>query len=367
MFTGTYFGRATNASLERIRLKLQETLPLFDVTDVIVGWNTDEAHNSAILDSIHAHGKKAWLWMPVFSEAPSSENPDPQIGFSTTPNTRQRSGDEEDFTFICPSSPYNQGIALRLYDRFFSRLPFDGVFLDKIRQSSFACGLERAIGCLCPLCRQYYLSAGVDPDDVLGCLADNLASLLPVNRQGAQYRFSDPDMDAFFAAKAGLITGAVSSLADAFRERGLMVGLDVFAPLVAWYVGQDIPTLAETADFVKPMFYLRTNSPAGMPFELRSVSDVVGPGTQAALHALWGAASTDAAGCAKAQMAALTGAKSPIWPGFEVNLVPDICDTNPAYVREMVKLYEDAGAEKVVLSWNLLYDTGDNLTALARP
>ncbi|MCL2812118.1 MAG: hypothetical protein FWD25_09580, partial [Clostridia bacterium] len=127
IFTGTYFARATNAAddtIKQIRLKLQETLPLLDVSNVLVGWNTDEALNCAVLDCIHEHKKKAWLWMPVFSEAPCSENPDPQIGMSGTPNVRAGSGDEEDFTFVCPSSPHNQGIALGIYDRFFARLPF---------------------------------------------------------------------------------------------------------------------------------------------------------------------------------------------------------------------------------------------------
>jgi len=225
--------------------------------------------------------------------------------------------------------------------------------------------LEWGIGCLCALCRNRYAKAGADVDAMLGHVAGNLGSLLPIGRRGIQYQFAHPDMDRYFVAKAACITEAVSSLAANFRQRGLLVGLDVFAPLVAWYVGQDIPALAEFSDFVKPMFYLRTKAPAGIPYELARIRDVVGTGTQSALHRLWGVAANDGVGCAAAQMAALSNAKCPIWPGFEINRVPDICDSNPEYVRNMVRLYADAGAEKVVLSWNLLHDTGDNLAALA--
>jgi len=253
-----------------------------------------------------------------------------------------------------------------MYDRFFHRLPFDGVFLDKIRQSSFAGGLEQGIGCLCPLCRRRYAKAGADVDAMLRRVAGNPKSLLPMGRRGIQYQFADPDINRYFVAKAACITEAVSSLAASFRQRGLLVGLDVFAPLVAWYVGQDIQALAETADFVKPMFYLRTKAPAGIPFELARLQDVAGAGTQSTLHALWGVAVNDATGCAKAQMAALSNTKCPIWPGFEINRVPGICDSDPDYVREMVRLYADAGAQKAVLSWNLLHDTEDNLAALAK-
>ena len=366
IFTGAYFARAAGATAEGIRRKLEDTLPLLDVSEVIVGWNTDEALQHAVLDCIHGHGKKAWLWLPVFSEAPHSERPDPQIGFSGAPHVRTDPADGEDFTFVCPSSPRNREIPLRIYDRFFKRLPYDGVFLDKIRQSSYAGGLERGIGCLCGRCRGRYAQAGVDVGGLLRRVRDNPALLLPTKREGAQYRFADPDVDRYHVAKAACITEAVSALAAAFRRRSLLVGLDVFAPLVAWYVGQDMPALAEAADFVKPMLYLRTDAPAGVPFELACLRGAMKTEVQAALHGLWGVAAEDATGCAMAQMAALAQGRCPIYPGLEINRVPGICHSDPDYVRGMARRYADAGAGKLVLSWNLLQDTGENLAALAR-
>ena len=365
IFTGTYFAPAANATAEHICRKLEETLPLLDVSDVFIGWNTDAALHAEVLDCVHRHGKKAWLWLPVFSELPCTEAPDPQIGFSGAPDIRTGSAHEEDFTFVCPTSPHNRGIALGIYDRFFAQLPYDGVFLDKIRQSSYAGGLERGIGCLCPRCRDGYARAGVDMDALLKRVTDTPALLLPTARQGTQYRFADPGVDRYHVAKAACITEAVTGLAAAFRRRGLPVGLDVFAPLVAWYVGQDIPALAKIADFTKPMFYLRTHAPAGVPFELASIRDATGVEAQPALHALWGAAAEDAPGCTMAQVAALS-AQCPTYPGLEINRVPGICDSDPGYVCDMAQRYADAGASRLVLSWNLLQDTGESLAALAR-
>jgi len=351
IYTGAFFSTlSVSETIKQIQTKLAQAISLINVRDVIIGWNTNATLNAAALDIIHGYGKKAWLWLPVFSEMPSPEVREPS---------------EENFLFVCPSEPSNQELPLALYDRHFAGLGFDGVFLDKIRQSSYAAGLMAGIGCLCGRCREGYQRADVDVDAVVRRVRADPARLLPSARQGVMYRFDDPHIDRYHLAKAANITGAVTALLGAFRGRGLAVGLDVFAPLMAWYVGQDLAALSGAADFIKPMVYLRTHAPAGLPFEVAALGDIAGPDTRRVLHSAWGAEMDDATGCVRAQMMELKGAMCEIWPGFEINRVAGICDSDPAYVRAMARQYEAIGLSKTVLSWNLLSDTGENVEALA--
>lgn len=363
IFTGAYFSQPVGMAAGQICQRLREVMELIDVSDVILGWNTDATLNRVVLDDIHDHGKKAWLWLPVFSEVPSIMKSEPQIGFSGTSYNAAPVA-EEDFTFVCPTSPHNQRIPLALYDRFFQHLPFDGVFLDKIRHGGFAGGLEQGIGCACERCRDRYLDAGIQLDAMIIRVRKNPACLLPVARDGIRYQFIDPDVNRYLTAKAGIITEAVSFLAAEFRKGGLMIGLDVFAPLLSWYVGQDVYSLAEIADFVKPMLYLRTNAPAGIPFELAAMNDAMGGEPRRTLHALWGVGEKDSTGCAKAQIKTLSRTKCAVFPGFEINRVPGVCDSDPDYVCAMARQYADIGMQKVILSWNLLGDIGENIRAL---
>ncbi|MCL1795931.1 MAG: putative glycoside hydrolase [Clostridia bacterium] len=365
IFTGAFFSdRSGGAVGEQIRRRLADTVSRIDVSDVIIGWNTDAGLNAVALDIIRGYGLKAWLWLPVFSEVPPLESPEPRIGFSGAPMEASSAG-EENFAFVCPSAPVNREFPLRMFDRFFAGLRYDGVFLDKIRQSSFAGGLEQGIGCLCERCRARYGNVGVDMDALARHVRDGSARMLPVAREGLRYRFGDRSFDRYFRAKSDCVTEAVSFLSGAFRQRGLAVGLDVFAPLVAWYTGQDLAALAETADFIKPMLYLRTYAPAGVPYELDGMRAVAGPETRRALHALFGAAEDDAEGCATMQAEALTRVKCPVWPGFEINRIPGVCGSDPAYTRASTCRYADSGMRKAVLSWDLLSDTGANIAALS--
>jgi len=55
-----------------------------------------------------------------------------------------------------------------------------------------------------------------------------------------------------------------------------------------------------------------------------------------------------------------------VWPGFEINRVPGICNSDPKYVTTMAEQCSDNGMEKMVLSWNLLNDTKESLEALSK-
>lgn len=51
----------------------------------------------------------------------------------------------------------------------------------------------------------------------------------------------------------------------------MKVGVDTFAPFIAYFVGQDIEKISELVGFVKPMMYRITQGPAGLPLEIDSL------------------------------------------------------------------------------------------------
>jgi len=58
--------------------------------------------------------------------------------------------------------------------------------------------------------------------------------------------------------------------------------------------------------------------------------------------------------CTIKQAEVIKQSDCPIYPGFEINDVAGICDNNPEYIKQNKALYEQAGLEGIVLSWNLL-------------
>jgi hypothetical protein len=315
---------------------------------------------------VHSHNKKCWLWLPVFSDLPDLFQPEDAIGCD---GKAQRSpADISGFRFACPSSPRNINIAYEMYMRDFSGLPFDGVFLDRIRHASFASGLADSFGCFCDSCKAAYAERGVDLDEISGLIHSNPAAMLPgsIENPAGVYGFENEAVGKFYKAKADIIEAAVIRLVKLFTEKGLEVALDVFAPTLAYLVGQNLPALAAHVTFIKPMFYRITDAPAGLPYELKWLKRsylVHGKDTDGLLKHLWGTDDLLSDEIMEAQLKALAGK---LRPGFEINCVPGICESDGDYVRGTAALISRSGADNAVLSWNLLSASGGNLEALSQ-
>ena len=148
---------------------------------------------------------------------------------------------------------------------------------------------------------------------------------------------------------------------------GYKVGLDVFAPFMSYFVGQDIPALSRLCDFVKPMMYGATFAPAGLPFELE------------ALNAATAATNGGHEFCKtlrldpdmrpfdfefiQREVKHLANACScPVYAGVEINRIPGIADTDPAYVKNALSACSDASG--YVLSWNMLDAPMEHINAV---
>jgi hypothetical protein len=123
--------------------------------------------------------------------------------------------------------------------------------------------------------------------------------------------------------------------------------MDLYAPFMASFVGQDYAVLARHADFIKPMLYRQTFAPAGMGFEYDLLRKAAPAATgypafemdTAFLHSQLGAMEPYA--CGK-------------YPGVEINYREDIVPTSPEYISESLKAVLSHGFDGVVLSWNIM-------------
>ena len=365
-FTGVY-GCPTPRTPDEILERVGYVLDLLPAQAVIIGWHSDRALYEALIDEVHMRGKKIFLWMPVFSEMSSFEGIVSAVDFHGVPHARAGLGDE-DFSFLCPSHKQNLDKMKGVFENHFSGLRFDGVLLDKIRCSSFANGFESAMGCFCDACEQKYRENGVDLESILALMCDkNRSFLAPTALHGMRYTFDDPDLDAFFQVRADIITKAVLSLVDWFQERDLAVGLDVFAPVFAYWVGQDIEILAQKSDFIKPMLYRVTDAPAGLPFESRHMREELrahGCCMDGCLENLWGVDDLCGDKTLQLQMEQLKRLPCPTFVGMEINHKPGVCSADEFYVRNTANLIANSGLG-CVLSWDVLSDTQNHLDILA--
>jgi hypothetical protein len=391
IFTGNFYGEKPEASPARV---LREAYKLTGAGDVIIGCNTGANCYREVINTAHKAGKSCYLWLPVFSELPEDTSPvyatdlyaNTQRGKSVIPG--------ENFRFVCPSSRHNIDICYNLYVKHFLGLQFDGVFLDKIRHASFAGGFSEGFGCFCESCRGEYAKRGVNLDEISAMIRKNPADFLPnaaenlakmnnlanpaANLSGEHnlanpaeslagaYSFANPAAAGFYAAKAEIITSAVTYLTEKFNALGLKTALDVFMPMFAYFTGQDIPALSANASFIKPMCYRITHAPAGLPFEadgMRETFQDCGADTNALLKKLWNTGDLFSFECATAQLNLLTNCE--VRPGFEVNYVKDICESDASYVTETACKLKNAGTKNAALCWNLLSPgAAENLKAL---
>jgi len=322
--TGGFTGpRADPADIERA---LDDALDLLPLQRVIIGWAPEPGIYKQTAAQLRARGVEVYLWLPVFSEVGVLRSCSPVLDTTGQRAAPYQLDATESFDFYCPTDPDNIQAILSIFDQYFDPTDFDGVFLDKIRYPSFANG---AFGCFCPRCQAIFDAAGLS--------------------------FNGHNWQDFFEIRTKIISDALTTICAGFRAKGLSIGLDVFAPFLTDSVGQDIPTLSTLADFIKPMMYARTNAPAGLPFELDALDQAMNITHDQEEY-------TNLDFCAKQVAWMKAVCACPVYPGFEVNRIQGVADTDPEYIKGCLTAYKDA--DGVVASWNLLDMPREHLEAL---
>ncbi len=334
---------------EQIVSRLDTVCRMVPVGKVIIGWSLDKDIYREVGEYLHAKGIRMLLWLPVFAETEEvcDNSPGVDLWGEIPANYDLAAG--EGFRFNCPSDPQNIANVVALYDRCFSDCGFDGVFLDRIRTQSFVSGVGGVLNCGCPLCEARFAEEGVDLAQVRKeweTRGDAFFSVTSYTPESG-FIFENPLAAAFFRAKGHIVSESVAAVADSLRSRGLEVGLDLYAPFMAPFVGQDYAILSRHADFIKPMLYRQTFAPAGMGFEYELLRKSV-PGATGYPDFKMDVAFLES------QLQAMESCPCAKYPGIEINYVEKFAPTSPEYVRESLDAVMRHGFNGAVLSWNIM-------------
>lgn len=185
---------------------------------------------------------------------------------------------------------------------------------------------------------------------------------------GHRWQLEDADLQALFDARCAILEESLASLCAAYRARGYKIGLDLFSPALSWFAGQDFQHLMGLADFVKPMMYLHTSAPAGLPYELDAVEQAAGRESKTSLMNLCGGETVDAFAAAEIRrMMAMAGQASPVvsvFCGMEYNRVPKLAPVGPKQILHSLQVFSSSGAEGVMPAWSLISAPEENVNAL---
>jgi len=365
---GGFTGTAVDSHL--IQRRLAAALDKLPITKVIMGWSTDATSYRDAAEWLAARGVDLYLWLPVFSELGSLANCSPVIGcFGDAPRKYQLDEDEN-FEFYCPNNPTNTDAVIDVWRSQFASIGFTGVFLDKIRYPSFVNGLDGGLTCFCARCRQTFTDAGVDVDKLLRDV-DSLKTMgTPFGASqyaDGHYRFDDDNWQRYFDTRCDIVFESLKSICTTLRADGCSIGLDVFAPFMSHFVGQDIRRLSTLADFVKPMMYAATAAPAGLPFEMGAMLNEIGVPRQPYCEIIGCDDSQtpfDLTFCARQIEQLRAHTRSPILPGIEINRIDGIAPTDTEYITRCLDTYSQS--DGFVLSWNLLDAPDAHIDAVSK-
>lgn len=334
---------------EQIIGRIDTVAALIPVEKVIIGWSVEPELYKTVGEHLHAKGIDMLLWLPVFAETEEVCDNVPAVDLEGNIPANYDLAAGEGFRFNCPSNPQNAANVVAVYDSLFRDCGFDGVFLDRIRTQSFVSGVSGVLSCGCPICAERFAAEGIDLDevreawDVAGDAFFSVKGYAPATG----FKFENPVAERFFRAKGHIVSGAVAAVADSLRSRGLSVGMDLYAPFMAPFVGQDYDILSRHADFIKPMLYRQTFAPAGMGFEYDLLKKAV-PEAEGYPEFAMDVAFLDS------QLEAMEPYPCAKYPGLEINYREGIVPTSPAYVTESLDAILRHGFEGAVLSWNIM-------------
>ena len=341
--------------------RIDTVASLIPVRKVIIGWSLDKDIYREVGEHLHAKGIRMLLWLPVFAETEEVCDNVPAVDLWGDIPANYDLAAGEGFRFNCPSDPRNAANVIAVYDDHFSDCGFDGVFLDRIRTQSFVSGVGGVLNCGCPVCSERFREEGIDLDAVRAAWAEKGDSFLSVTGYDTENGFSfvEPLATAFFKAKGHIVSQAVASVADSLRSRGLEIGMDLYAPFMAPFVGQDYAILSRHADFIKPMLYRKTFAPAGMGFEYDLLRKAV-PGAEGYPEFAMDVAFLDS------QLDAMAPYPCGKYPGIEINYREGIVPTSPDYVTESLEAVMRHGFDGAVLSWNIMEAPDSHIACLGR-
>ena len=376
IFLGGFSG--TVVPYEKVEQKLLSVLSRLPVSKVIMGWSPDKSVYQKTARLLEKKNIEFYLWFSVFSETGKLTSLNPLIDIFGQKFENAIDHEDEDFLFCCPAEVANTERILNIFEEKFSSIPFTGVFLDKIRYPSFAQtqaggdGKRSVFTCFCPRCQAIYKKENFDFTELKTVLSNSADAATPLGitgyRGNGEYSFSEPAISRFFSIKADLVYKSMRQICAFFRQKGLRIGFDVFAPFLSPFVGQNLPLLGGLCDFIKPMMYRLTNAPAGLPFETEALltgCGCVDPFKKQRFYDILGFDPSqkvfDLDFTVKELNRLTASSTCPVYAGLEINRIENLAEVDPAYIEETAKAYASSGVRGLVLSWDLLEAPEENI------
>jgi hypothetical protein len=373
--------------------------------DALILWPSAEPGLAEKLArTCRSRGIRAFLWFPVLSDQPGLPQPVSSLVMNCM-GTRGHGeagawegliGGDERFLFSCPNDERSLEGTFDAFASHLASAELDGVMLDKIRFPSPSNGFESLLTCFCDSCRSLFHKETGQSMDRLRERACDL--LLQLREGGPQDLFASwvrtgslwkaAGLDELAAFRARSITRAVRRFSSQARSWGLEVGLDLFSPSLAPFVGQDYEALSDLCDWIKPMTYCRAVGPAGLPLEIASLwkglraldprGDPAGIGRSLGELFHWEIPDTEAELLARGLPAAVISSELEaigrmrlaagvkVYAGIEAMRIPEFgidvtADSLGQSLREV-----RAPADGIIASWNLLHIPEDNLRTLGK-
>ena len=347
VFSGPW--NQVNWQAEEIIRTIRGIASQIPVEKVIIGWHTDPSEYRETGEFLHEMGIQMLLWLPVFAEVGEIAEQDGALDLFGRKVPAPAGDEGAGFRFGCFSSHTNVQIVKDTFEKYFSGCGFDGVFLDRIRSQSFASGISGVLSCGCERCRKAFLERGVDLSAVRKLYEETGDAFFDTASfaMNGEFRLKETLARRFFEAKEEIIADAVNEIIRYFKGKGMIVGLDLFAPAVSRFVGQNYSLLTKNADFIKPMLYLRTDAPAGIGYEYslmkKFLPDAKGWDPLPAGRTLL-----------ETQLEAIRDIPCGRYPGIEIIYDEQLVGTDEAYITESIAAIRDSGCEGAALCWDVM-------------
>lgn len=352
-----------------------ETASLEKNDGIIVGWSLNKEIYVWLREYTRLHQLELYLWFQVFSEFSSLKKFSP---------IKEIKGDEiksitfdrdEEFSFYCPSNKKTISYLKEIYEEHFEKIGFDGVFLDRIRFPSLAFDEKALFSCCCETCMEKYEKMGITKEEIVRIKIEVdekkcKKSILDISDyQAGKYSYQTKTIQNYLAFRTELITEQVENLSNYFKTKGMKVGLDLFAPFLAEFVGQNYEKLSRCADFVKPMLYRYTDTPAGMRYELKGFVKALSCENRADeklkhFKTMIGMEDAEITQFMIREVkAAIKMSHCEVLVGMEIHTIPDLPSISAIQIREGIETLEEIKVSGRIASWNLLVAEDDNIRA----
>ncbi len=338
--------------------------------------------NKSILNHCRKQGIEVYLWYKVLSDNDIIPENDELVedawgkkGAGETGLWSQIFDADEAFLFGCPENAKYNRLVLNKCRQELENNHYDGLFADILGFPLASLGIEALFTCFCPSClaldsrMQEWRNSCREVKEYIASCTDN--DLRRHGSFGGMARHLGTDQ--WFEFRMSSITRLTARYADLAGEMRIPLGLDVLAPALARWSGQNYAELGKLVSWLKPRIYCHIYGPSSIPLEyycfamgvkkwgrrlsmraiMEFISNSIGLDLPSTAHNLTPGYFTNDA--VREQIAkARAAATAPVHLGVECSLHPDYeIGLSEDNIRAF--LAAAGNVEGLVLTWNLLY------------